>query len=139
MPFQSVLGGSSLFVLLTLADLREFYDLDRRILNDYVVAELAQRVEAEELGITCGFADRYVPLFGGIAYIDYRGKLEQGEIGEEPYATYERLGGMVQELPLVMASTGLEGDSQIGDGAVIADSMTLRGSTIQQGLSFRVN
>ena len=54
MPFQSVLGGSSLFVLLTLADLREFYDLDRRILNDYVVAELAQRVEAEELGITCG-------------------------------------------------------------------------------------
>jgi D-glycero-alpha-D-manno-heptose-7-phosphate kinase len=110
-PFQSGLGGSSLFVLLTLAGLREFYDLDRRILNDYVVAELAQRVEAEELGITCGFADRYVPLFGGVAYIDYRGKLEQGEIGEEPYATYERLDGMVQELPLVMASTGLERDS----------------------------
>lgn len=110
-PFQSGLGGSSLFVLLTLAGLREFYDLDRRILNDYVIAELTQRVEAEELGITCGFADRYVPLFGGIAYIDYRGKLEQRAIGEEPYATYERLDGMVEDLPLVMASTGLERDS----------------------------
>lgn len=110
-PFQSGLGGSSLFVLLTLAGLREFYDLDRRLLNDYVVAELAQRVESEELGITCGFADRYVPLFGGIAYVDYRGKLEHREIGEEPFATYERLDSMIQDLPLVMASTGLERDS----------------------------
>jgi len=110
-PFQSGLGGSSLFVLLTLAGLREFYELDRRLHNDYVIAELAQRVEAEELGITCGFADRYVPLFGGIAYIDYRGKLEQRGIGEEPYATYERLDGMVQDLPLIVASTGLERDS----------------------------
>jgi galactokinase/mevalonate kinase-like predicted kinase len=110
-PFQSGLGGSSLFVLLTLAGLREFYDLDRRLLNDYVVAELAQRVESEELGITCGFADRYVPLFGGIAYVDYRGKLEHRDIGEEPFATYERLDTMVQDLPLVMASTGLKRDS----------------------------
>ena len=110
-PFQSGLGGSSLFVLLTLAGLREFYDLDRRIHNDYVVAELAQRVEAEELGITCGFADRYVPLFGGIAYIDYRGKLEHREIGEEPFATYERLDSMVPGLPLVMVSTGVERNS----------------------------
>jgi galactokinase/mevalonate kinase-like predicted kinase len=110
-PYQSGLGGSSLFVLLALAGLREFYDLDRQLHNDYVVAELAQRVEAEELGITCGFADRYVPLFGGIAYIDYRGKLEQREIGEEPFATYERLDPIVQGLPLVMASTGLERDS----------------------------
>lgn len=109
--FQSGLVGSSLFVLLTLAGLGEFYDLDRRVLNDYVIAELTQRVEAEELGVTCGFAGRYVPLFGGIAYIDYRGKLEQRAIGEEPYATYERLDGMVQDLSLAMASAGLERDT----------------------------
>lgn len=110
-PRQSGLGGSSLFVLLTLAGLREFYDLDRQIHNDYVLAELTQRVEAKELGITCGFADRYVPLFGGIAYLDYRGKLEHHEIHKEPYVTYERLDTWVHDLPLVAISTGIERDS----------------------------
>lgn len=110
-PRQSGLGGSSLFVLLTLASLREFYDLDRQIHNDYVLAELTQRVEAKELGITCGFADRYVPLFGGIAYLDYRGKLHHRETGQEPYVTYERLDAWVDDLPLVAISTGIERDS----------------------------
>ncbi len=110
-PRQSGLGGSSLFVLLTLAALREFYDLDRQIHNDYVLAELTQRVEAKELGITCGFADRYVPLFGGIAYLDYRGKLHHRETGQEPYVTYERLDAWVDDLPLVAISTGIERDS----------------------------
>jgi len=110
-PRQSGLGGSSLFVLLALAGLREYYDLDRRAHNDYVLAELTQRVEAKELGITCGFADRYVPLFGGIAYVDYRGKLHHRNIGQEPYVTYERLDAWVDDLPLVAISTGVVRDS----------------------------
>jgi galactokinase/mevalonate kinase-like predicted kinase len=110
-PRQSGLGGSSLFVLLALAGLREFYDLDRHVHNDYVLAELTQRVEARELDITCGFADRYVPLFGGIAYLDYRGKLHQAQVQDEPYATYERLDPWVDDLPLAAISTGIERDS----------------------------
>lgn len=110
-PRQSGLGGSSLFVLLTLAGLRAVYDLDPRTHHDYVLAELAQRVEAKDLGITCGYADRYVPLFGGLAYVDYRGKLHQRPLGEEPMATYERLDPWVDDLPLVVASTGIERDS----------------------------
>jgi galactokinase/mevalonate kinase-like predicted kinase len=110
-PRQSGLGGSSLFVLLTLAGLRAVFNLDRRAHNDYVLAELAQRVEAKELGITCGYADRYVPLFGGLAYVDYRGKLHQRTLGEEPLATYERLDRWVDDLPLVIVSTGIERDS----------------------------
>lgn len=110
-PRQSGLGGSSLFVLLTLAGLREFYDLDRRTLNDYVLAELTQQVEAKELAITCGFADRYVPLFGGIAYLDYRGKLHHQPLGQEPYVTYERLDAWVDDVPLVAISTGIARDS----------------------------
>jgi galactokinase len=110
-PRQSGLGGSSLLVLLTLAAMREFYDLDRRTHNDYVLSELTQRVEAKELGITCGFADRYVPLFGGLAYLDYRGKLLHAELGEEPYVTYERLDGLEQTLPLVAVTTGIHHDS----------------------------
>ena len=110
-PRGSGLGGSSLPVLLALAGLREFYGLDRRLHNDYVLAELCQRVEARELGITCGYADRYVPLFGGLAYVDYRGKVLQKPLGEEPFATYERLDGLVADLPLVIAFTGVSRDS----------------------------
>lgn len=110
-PRQSGLGGSSLFVLLALAGLREFYDLDRQVHNDYVLAELTQRVEAKELGITCGFADRYVPLFGGVAYLDYRGKLHHRDVHGEPYVTYERLDPWVDDLPLVAISTGIQRDS----------------------------
>ncbi len=110
-PRQSGLGGSSLLVLLTLAGLRSQYELDPDFHNDYVLSELTQRVEAKELGITAGYADRYVPLFGGIAYLDYRGKLHQKHLHEEPYATYERLDPWVDEIPLVIISSGVKHDS----------------------------
>jgi len=107
-PRLSGLGGSSLLIILALAALRAAYELDPWRHNDYVLAELTQRVEGKELGIACGFADRYVPVFGGLAYIDYRGKLWHRPIGEEPYCTYERLDGRASELPLVVCSTGLD-------------------------------
>ena len=110
-PRNSGLGGSSVLVLLALAGLRVFYELDSRAHNDYVLCEVAQRVEAMELGITCGYADRYVPLMGGLAYLDYRGKLLQRPVGEEPFATYERLDQWIPDLPLVIAFTGVARDS----------------------------
>jgi galactokinase len=110
-PRQSGLGGSSLFVLLTLAGLRELYRLDRCIHNDYVLSELTQRVEARELDIAAGFADRYVPLFGGLAYVDYRGKLLQTDIQTEPYATYERLDTIAPPVSFVAISTGVRHNS----------------------------
>ncbi len=110
-PRQSGLGGSSLLVLLTLAALREFYALDRRTHNDYILAELCQRVEERELGIAAGYADRYVPLFGGLAYLDYRGKLHHADIRQEPLATYERLDDHTASLPLVAVTTGVLHDS----------------------------
>jgi galactokinase len=110
-PRQSGLGGSSLFVILTLAAMREFYNLDLQFHNDYFLSELAQRVEEQELGITCGFADRYVPLFGGLSYLDYRGKLNHTSVGDEPYVTYERLDSFVEPLALVVMTTGVRHDS----------------------------
>jgi galactokinase len=110
-PRQSGLGGSSLIVLLALAALRSHYQLDPRKHNDYILSELTQRVESKDLGITCGFADRYVPLFGGLGYLDFRGKLFQRSLGEEPYVTYERLDAWADQLSLVAVSTGLVRDS----------------------------
>ena len=110
-PRQSGMGGSSLFVIATLVGLRTFYQLDPALHNDYVIAELTQRVEAKELNIACGFADRYVPLFGGLAYLDYRGKLHHKKIFEEPYVTYERLDPWMNNLTLVAICTGIQHDS----------------------------
>jgi mevalonate kinase len=52
-----------------------------------------------------------VTLFGGLAYLDYRGKLYHREVQEEPYVTYERLDDRVPDLPLVAAMTGVRHDS----------------------------
>jgi galactokinase/mevalonate kinase-like predicted kinase len=110
-PRQSGLGGSSLLAILTLAGLREYYQLDRHLHNDYFLAELTQRVEAKELNITCGYADRYMPIFGGIAYLDYRGKLQQREIFHEPFVTVESLDKWVEDLPILAVATGIKHNS----------------------------
>ena len=110
-PRQSGLGGSTVLVLLTLVGLVRFYRLDPRRHNLYVLAELAQRAEEKELDITCGFADRYVPIFGGLAYIDYRGKLLHAPLKQEPYCSYEPLLRFVDHFPLVMCSTGVQHQS----------------------------
>ena len=106
-PRQSGLGGSTLMVLNTLVAMVHWYELDRKRHNPYVLAELTQRAEEQELGITCGFADRYVPLFGDIAYLDYRGKLFHQPFQEEPYVTYEKLGHLVDPPPLVAVCSGI--------------------------------
>jgi D-glycero-alpha-D-manno-heptose-7-phosphate kinase len=110
-PASSGLAGSSVLVLAVLAALRAFYDLDARRHNDYVLAEIAQRAEEQEMGVVCGFADRYVPLFGDVAYLNYHGKLWHAPLGEEPFVTYERLGDRVPLLQFCVATTGVQRDS----------------------------
>ena len=106
-PRQSGLGGSSLFIQLTLAGLRAFYQLNPLKHNDYILAELTQQVESLELGIACGFADRYLPVFGGIAYMDFRGKAFHHGLNNEPLATIENLTPFVESIPLVAVSSGI--------------------------------
>lgn len=110
-PASSGMAGSSVLLLAVLVGLRAFYNLDPRRLNDYVLAEIAQRAEEQEMGIVCGFADRYVPLFGDIAYLGYHGKLWHAPLGEEPYVTYEKLGPYLEPLRFVVATTGVERNS----------------------------
>ena len=110
-PASSGLGGSSVLLLAVLAALRAHYGLDMRRYNDYVLAEIAQRAEEHDLGVVCGYADRYAPLFGDLAYIGFHGKLWHAALGEEPFATYEPLGARVPALSFVVATTGVPRDS----------------------------
>ncbi|MFN8641249.1 MAG: hypothetical protein U0802_06175 [Candidatus Binatia bacterium] len=110
-PAASGLAGSSVLLLAVLAALRAFHALDPRRWNDYALAEIAQRAEEHDLGVMCGFADRYAPLFGDLAYLSYHGKLWHAPLGEEPYATYEKLGALAPPLAFVVATTGVQRDS----------------------------
>ncbi|HVN63945.1 MAG TPA: hypothetical protein VMT58_04870 [Candidatus Binataceae bacterium] len=110
-PASSGLAGSSVLVLAVLAAIRAFYNLDQRHCNDYVLAEIAQRAEEQEMGVVCGFADRYVPLFGGIAYVSYHGKLWHAPLGEEPFATCEPLRGRIPRLRFCVATSGVQRNS----------------------------
>lgn len=110
-PASSGLAGSSVLLLAVLAALRAFYRLDPRRWNDYALAEIAQRAEEHDLGVVCGFADRYAPLFGDVAYLSCHGKLWHAPLGEEPYATYEKLGALAPPLAFVVATTGVRRDS----------------------------
>jgi galactokinase/mevalonate kinase-like predicted kinase len=110
-PASSGLAGSSVLVLAVLAALRAFYGLDLRRYNDYVLAEIGQRAEEHDMGVVCGFADRYTPLLGDLAYLSYHGKLWHAPLGEEPFATYEKLGGFLPPLRFVVATTGVRRDS----------------------------
>ncbi len=107
-PRQSGLGGSSLPILLLLKGLQKFYRMSRKDFNPYAISEIAQRIEEKELGITCGFSDRYIPHFGGIAYMDYRGKLYHKPVNDEPYVTLERLDPFIEELGLIVVSSGVK-------------------------------
>jgi galactokinase/mevalonate kinase-like predicted kinase len=110
-PASSGLGGSSVLLLAVLTALRAYYALDPRRWNDYVLAELAQRAEEHDLGVVCGYADRYAPLFGDVAYVSYHGKLWHAPLGDEPYATYEKLGAYAPPLQFVVATTGVQRES----------------------------
>lgn len=110
-PASSGMAGSSVLVLALLAALRTAYDLCPRTYNDYVLAEIAQRAEEHEMGVVCGFADRYAPVLGDIAYLSYHGKLWHAPLGDEPFVTYEPLGRFCPELTFCVATTGVERDS----------------------------
>jgi len=110
-PASSGLAGSSVLVLAVLAALRAGYALPATLYNDYVLAEIAQRAEEHDLGVVCGFADRYVPVFGGLAYLSYHGKLWHAPLGEEPFVTYETLTARVPALRFCVATTGVQRDS----------------------------
>ncbi len=109
-PPESGLAGSTALTAAFLAALRCAYGFDRRKLNDYILAELVQRAE-EGAGVMCGYADRYACVMGGLAYMDFRGKLYHKPLRMEPLATYERLDAYVDYLPVLICYLGVRRSS----------------------------
>ncbi|HPR41733.1 MAG TPA: galactokinase family protein [Candidatus Methanofastidiosa archaeon] len=103
-PPSSGLGGSASFTVSAIRCLDKMLSLG---LNDYEVAEHAQRIETLGMELKNGYQDQYCSTFGGCLFMDFRDK-ENREIWEEPYAVVERL---EFDHSVVVAHTGTKHNS----------------------------
>lgn len=103
-PVKAGVSGSTALVVAILYGLLCF---KKAVCNPYRIAELARYIELNHLRIICGYQDAYMCTFGGLNYMDFRGKEYYREPDDELYATIERLDHLVPTLPFVLAHTGV--------------------------------
>jgi len=104
-PMRSGLAGSTALVVALLQALRVWQGEYR---HRYLLAEQARYVELHYLKVVCGYQDAYMCTFGGLNYMDFRGKQFYRQEEAELFATIEPLATYVPELPFVLAFTGVQ-------------------------------
>ncbi len=107
-PFAAGLSSSSAMIVALMNGLLAFLG---RSYNRFQLAEMARQVDLHYMGTLCGYQDPYMCTWGGINYMDFREKEFYRSIGEEPYGTVECLTPEVDELPFVLAHTGVQRNS----------------------------
>lgn len=128
-PLRSGLAGSTALVVALLQGLLAWMGVH---LNRYQLAEKARFVELHHLKVVCGYQDAYMCTFGGLNYMDFRGKQFYRAEEAELFATIEPIAPYVRRLPFVLGFTGvqhssgavhkplrerwLEGDPQVVEG-----------------------
>lgn len=103
-PFGSGIAGST---ALLLALLRALAAWREEAPSPYALAERSRATERTLLGVACGWVDHYLCSFGGLRYVDLRGKERDDAPPGSPYATVEDLAPYVPRLPFVLAYTGV--------------------------------
>lgn len=107
-PEQAGLAGSTAMVVAILGCVLARLGIEE---NDYFVAETARKIEYGVMGIICGYQDQHMAAFGGLSYMDFRGKEGLRQDEDEPLATIEPLQGIVSHPPIVVAHTGIKRNS----------------------------
>ena len=104
-PVQAGLAGSTAVLSTILAAVAAF--LGRRI-HPYQMAEINRDIELNYLECQCGYQDAYMTTFGGLNYLDFRGKAYYKPWHREQYGTVENLSAYTGgALPFVVAHTGI--------------------------------
>lgn len=103
-PFGSGIAGST---ALLVALLRALAARRGETPTPYRLAERSRAVERRLLGVACGWVDHYLCSFGGLRYVDLRGKERDDAAPGSSYATVEDLAPHVPWLPFVLAFTGV--------------------------------
>ena len=100
-PFRAGLSGSTALLVSMVAGLLAFRGIRH---SPYHHAELVRGIEYRNLTF-CGYQDAYMCTFGGLHYMDFRGKEFHLAYGTDPLATMEPLSS-VASLPVVVVITG---------------------------------
>ena len=104
-PMRSGLAGSTA-LMVALLDAFLVWQGDYR--HAYHIAEQTRYVELHNLKVVCGYQDAYMCTFGGLNYMDFRGKQFYRQAEAELFATVEPLAAFVAELPFVLGYTGVQ-------------------------------
>lgn len=107
-PEQAGLAGSTAMLASIVGCLVSYLDLE---LNKYELAETVRQIESNIMRITCGYQDHYMAVFGGMNYMDFRGKEWMRQLCDEPFATVEPLSECVGCPQMVLAHTGVKRNS----------------------------
>jgi mevalonate kinase len=104
-PLKAGCAGSTAMLIVILAALLKQLEVPY---ERHELAELARTIEFGELGVTCGYQDQYMVIFGGCNAVDTRGKADHAEGQQAPYASVEPLTDDLEEMPFIMANTGVQ-------------------------------
>lgn len=106
-PMQAGLAGSTAILATLVGCVLAHLGLR---LNPYQTAELVRKIEYDVLGIVCGFQDHYMATFGGLNFMDFRGKSSaQTQDDTTPLAVVEPLQSYIgEDMPLLLAHTGVK-------------------------------
>jgi galactokinase/mevalonate kinase-like predicted kinase len=107
-PLSSGLSGSTALVVAILQALLAWQGEHP---SRYQLAERARYIELNHLEVVCGYQDAYMCTFGGLNYMDFRGKQFYRSAEAELFATIEPLAGYVSKLPFVVGFTGVHHSS----------------------------
>ena len=107
-PERAGLAGSTAMVVAILGGVLAQLGIEA---DRYYIAETARRVEFGVMGIMCGYQDQHMAAFGGLNYMDFRGKESLTQEPDEPLATVEPLDALVGAPPIVVAHTGITRNS----------------------------
>jgi galactokinase/mevalonate kinase-like predicted kinase len=104
-PLRSGMAGSTALVVALLHSILTWLGESP---NRYELAERARYIELNYLKVVCGYQDAHMCTFGGLNYMDFRGKQFYRRAEAELFATIEPLAAYVPELPFVLGFTGVQ-------------------------------
>jgi galactokinase/mevalonate kinase-like predicted kinase len=104
-PLNAGLAGSTAVLVSILAAVLRLLKIEQ---HRHYLAEMLRTIELNYLKIQCGYQDQYMTVFGGINYMDFRGKELYRDLDEELYATVEPLDRFMKDLPFVVVHTGVK-------------------------------
>ena len=104
-PLRSGMAGSTALLVALLRGLLAWQGHSAQL---HHLAERARYVELNFLKVVCGYQDAYMCTFGGLNFMEFRGKQFYRRAEAELYATIEPLAAHVSQLPFVLAFTGVQ-------------------------------